>query len=137
MASLNEDEKKLVAQEKNFYVVNFKNKGGLPMPVIIKLNYEDGTEEVLRFPAEVWRLNDVEAKKIIPTSKKVVKWTLDPFYEIADIDTDDNAFPREPAKPTKVQLFKTQQRSYSLDSNPMQDAKKAKEAAGAVTGSKN
>jgi hypothetical protein len=107
------------------------------MPVIIKLNYEDGTEEVLRFPAEVWRLNDVEAKKIIPTSKKVVKWTLDPFYEIADIDTDDNAFPREPAKPTKVQLFKTQQRSYSLDSNPMQDAKKAKEAAGAVTGSKN
>jgi hypothetical protein len=137
IASLNEDEKKLVAQGKNFYVVNFKNKGGLPMPVIIKLNYEDGTEEVLRFPAEVWRLNDVEAKKIIPTSKKVVKWTLDPYYEIADIDTDDNAFPREPAKPTKVQLFKEQKRSYSLDRNPMQDAKKAKEAAGAVTGSKN
>jgi hypothetical protein len=85
----------------------------------------------------VWRLNDVEAKKIIPTSKKVVKWTLDPYYEIADIDTDDNAFPREPAKPTKVQLFKEQKRSYSLDRNPMQDAKKAKEAAGAVTGSKN
>ena len=40
------------------------------MPVIVKLNYEDGTEEVLRFPAEVWRLNDVQAKKIIPTSKK-------------------------------------------------------------------
>ena len=74
------------------------------MPVIIKLNYEDGTEEVLRFPAEVWRLNDVEAKKIIPTSKKVVKWTLDPYYEIADIDTDDNAFPREPAKPNKRNL---------------------------------
>jgi hypothetical protein len=137
IASLNEDEKKLVAQGKNFYVINFKNKGGLPMPVIIKLNYEDGTEEVLRFPAEVWRLNDVEAKKIIPTSKKVVKWTLDPYYEIADIDTDDNAFPREPAKPTKVQLFKEQKRSYSLDRNPMQDAKKAKEASGAVTGSKN
>lgn len=33
---------------------------------------------------------------------------LDPYYEIADIDTDDNAFPREPAKPTKVQLFKEQ-----------------------------
>ena len=137
LASLNEDEKKLVAQGKNFYVVNFKNKGGLPMPVIIKMNYEDGTEEVLRFPAEVWRLNDVEARKIIPTSKKVVKWTLDPYYEIADIDTDDNAFPREPAQPTKVQLFKMQRRSYSIDGNPMQDAKKAKEAAGAVTGSKN
>jgi hypothetical protein len=28
-------------------------------------------------------------------------------------------------------------RSYSIDGNPRQDAKKAKEAAGAVTGSKN
>ena len=65
MASLNDDEKKLVSEGKNFYVVNFKNKGGLPMPVIVRLSYEDGTDEVLRFPAEVWRLNDVTAKKII------------------------------------------------------------------------
>lgn len=137
MASLNEDEKKLVTEGKNFYVVNFKNKGGLPMPVIIKLAYEDGTEEVMRFPAEIWRLNDVSAKKIIPTSKKVVKWTLDPFFEIADIDTDDNAFPREPAQPTRVQLFKMQGRTYGGGPNPMQEAQNAKPVPGAVTGSKN
>ena len=137
LASLTPEERNLVDQGKNFYVVNFKNKGGLPMPVIVKLAYEDGTEEVMRFPAEIWRLNDAEAKKVIPTSKKVVKWTLDPFYEIADIDTDDNAFPREPAKPTRVQLFKSQGRTYGGGINPMQEAKKAKEAAGAVTGSKN
>lgn len=136
LGGLSEEERKLVSEGKNFYVVNFKNKGGLPMPVIIKLNYEDGTDEILRFPAEVWRLNDVEAKKIIPTSKKVVKWTLDPFFEIADIDTDDNAFPREPAQPTRVQLFKAQPRSYGGGLNPMQEAQNAKKA-GAVTGSKN
>ena len=136
LGSLSEDERKLVSEGKNFYVVNFKNKGGLPMPVIVKLAYEDGTEEVLRFPAELWRLNDVQAKKIIPTSKKVVKWTLDPYYEIADIDTDDNAFPREPAQPTRVQLFKAQPRSYGGGRNPMQEAQNAKKA-GAVTGSKN
>jgi hypothetical protein len=136
LGGLSEDERKLVSEGKNFYVVNFKNKGGLPMPVIIKLNYEDGTDEILRFPAEVWRLNDVEAKKIIPTSKKVVKWTLDPFFEIADIDTDDNAYPREPAQPTRVQLFKAQPRSYGGGLNPMQEAQNAKKA-GAVTGSKN
>jgi hypothetical protein len=136
LGGLSEDERKLVAEGKNFYVVNFKNKGGLPMPVIVKLNYEDGTNEVLRFPAEVWRLNDVEAKKIIPTTKKVVKWTLDPFYEIADIDTDDNAYPREPAQPTRVQLFKAQPRSYGGGQNPMQEAQNAKKS-GAVTGSKN
>jgi hypothetical protein len=136
LGGLSEEERKLVSEGKNFYVVNFKNKGGLPMPVIIKLNYEDGTDEILRFPAEVWRLNDVEAKKIIPTSKKVVKWTLDPFFEIADIDTDDNAYPREPAQPTRVQLFKAQPRSYGGGLNPMQEAQNAKKA-GAVTGSKN
>jgi hypothetical protein len=136
LGGLSEEERKLVSEGKNFYVVNFKNKGGLPMPVIIKLTYEDGTDEILRFPAEVWRLNDVEAKKIIPTSKKVVKWTLDPFFEIADIDTDDNAYPREPAQPTRVQLFKAQPRSYGGGLNPMQEAQNAKKA-GAVTGSKN
>jgi hypothetical protein len=136
LAGLSEDERKLVLEGKNFYVVNFKNKGGLPMPVIIKLAFEDGTEEVLRFPAEVWRLNDVQAKKIIPTSKKVVKWTLDPFYEIADIDTDDNAYPREPAQPTRVQIYKEQARSYGGGRNPMQEAQNAKKS-GAVTGSKN
>ncbi len=133
---LSADERKSISEGKNLYVINFKNKGGLPMPIIVKLNYEDGTEEVLRFPAEIWRLNDVEAKKIIPTTKKVVKWTLDPYLEIADIDTDDNAYPREPAQPTRVQLFKAQARSYGGGPNPMQEAQNAKKS-GAVTGSKN
>ncbi|MEY3646312.1 MAG: hypothetical protein RL127_1020 [Bacteroidota bacterium] len=133
---LSADERKSISEGKNLYVINFKNKGGLPMPIIVKLNYEDGTEEVLRFPAEIWRLNDVEAKKIIPTTKKVVKWTLDPYLEIADIDTDDNAYPREPAQPTRVQLFKAQARSYGGGQNPMQEAQNAKKS-GAVTGSKN
>ncbi len=136
LSSLSADERKSISEGKNLYVVNFKNKGGLPMPVIVKLNYEDGTEEVLRFPAEIWRLNDVQAKKIIPTTKKVVKWTLDPYFEIADIDTEDNAYPREPAQPTRVQLFKAQPRSYGGGQNPMQEAQNAKKA-GAVTGSKN
>ena len=136
LSGLSADERKSITEGKNLYVVNFKNKGGLPMPVIVKLNYEDGTEEVLRFPAEIWRLNDVQAKKIIPTTKKVVKWTLDPYFEIADIDTEENAYPREPAQPTRVQLFKAQPRSYSGGQNPMQEAQNAKKS-GAVTGSKN
>jgi hypothetical protein len=49
--------------------------------------FEDGTDEVVRIPAEVWRLNDKDVKKVIPTDKEVAKWVLDPFYEIADINT--------------------------------------------------
>jgi hypothetical protein len=134
-SSLSEDERKVLESGMNYYVLKVKNKGGLPMPVIIKLDYEDGTNEIVRIPAEIWRLNDKEVKKTIPTKKKVTKFTLDPFYEIADIDTDNNAFPREPEKPTKFQAFK--QGSFRPQGqNPMQQAKQS-QPAGTQTSGKN
>ena len=38
---------------------SLKNKGGIPMPVIVRMEFEDGTDSVARFPAEIWRFNDV------------------------------------------------------------------------------
>jgi hypothetical protein len=70
-------------------------------------------------------------KKIIPTDKAVTKWTLDPFFEIADIDSDDNVFPREPEQASRFQLFKAQGTKVL---NPMQVQKQSK--AGAVQGGK-
>ena len=121
LSSLNEDERKLATSGMNFYTINIKNKGGVPMPVIVKMVFEDGTEEVMRIPAEIWRLNDKDIKKVIPTKKKVVQWTLDPFFEIADIDTENNSFPKEPQQPTKFQLFKMVRPAQN---NPMQDAQR-------------
>ena len=132
LAGLSEEERKLVEGGKNFYVVNLKNKGGLPMPVILKLDFEDGTNEVIRIPAEIWRLNDKDIKKVIPTDKKVKKWTLDPFLEIADIDTENNAFPREAVQPTR---FQVQKNGFQRPPNPMQVQKQ--NGAGAVQGAKN
>ena len=132
VAGLSEDDRKLVGGKNNFYVLSLKNKGGLPMPVIVKLDYEDGTNEIVRIPAEIWRFNDKEIKKTIPTTKKVAKFTLDPFYEIADIDTSNNAFPKEPEKPTKFQVFKQQQRGGGP--NPMQQQRNSQTAIG---GAKN
>ncbi len=121
-AGLTEEERNLLESNMNYYVIKVKNKGGLPMPVIVKMEFEDGTDEIVRIPAEIWRLNDKEVRKTIPTKKKVKKFTLDPFYEIADIDADNNSFPREPEKPTKFQVFK--QGSYRPQGlNPMQQAK--------------
>lgn len=133
-ASLSADERKMLEEGKNFYVLKIKNKGGLPMPVIIKLDYEDGTNEIVRIPAEIWRVNDKEIKKTLPTTKKVAKFTLDPFYEIADIDTANNAFPREPEQPTRFQAFK--QRSFQQGPNPMQQAKQ-NQPSGVQTSGKN
>mgnify|MGYP000350130482 CR=1 FL=1 len=132
MAGLAEDEKKLVDSNKNFYVLNIKNTGGLVSPVIVRMNFEDGTDEVIRIPAEIWRLNDKEIKKVIPTDKKVVKWTLDPFFETADIDTKTNVFPREPEQPTRFQVFK---QTRPAGTNPMQQQKAT--GGSAVQGAKN
>ena len=40
LASLTPDERKLVESGMNFYTLKVKNKGGLPMPVIVKMQFE-------------------------------------------------------------------------------------------------
>jgi hypothetical protein len=111
-------EKKLIDGGSNYYALTIKNHG-MVMPVIVKMEYEDGTDETVRFPAEIWRKNAEEIIKTIPTSKKVVKFTLDPFHEIADIDTGNNTFPKAPEQATRFQLYK-ENKAKAL--NPMQEA---------------
>lgn len=81
-------------ENKNFYDVTLKNNGGLVMPVIIEWTYKDGTKEIDRLPAEVWRNNESTITKVFMKDKEVVKITLDPNSEIADIDDSNNEFPR-------------------------------------------
>jgi hypothetical protein len=119
LASLSAEERLLAEAGTNFYTLSLKNKGGIPMPVIVRMEFEDGTDSVARFPAEIWRFNDVSIKKVIATPKKVKQWTLDPYYEIADINTEDNTFPPM-AQPTRFQLFKQRQGGGAAGPNPMQ-----------------
>lgn len=134
LASLSDEDRKLLEAGKNFYVLSLKNKGGLPMPVIVELTYEDGTKEVMRYPVEIWRTNDVEIKKTITTTKKVAKFKLDPYKEIPDIDTSDNAFPKEPEQPTRFQAFKQQGFGGAGGSNPMREARKNQPSATQTSG---
>jgi hypothetical protein len=83
---------------KNIYEVTFKNNGGLVMPVIVEFKYKDGTSEIERIPAEIWRTNEQEATKVFVKDKEVVQIVLDPKLETTDINTSDNVFPRQPAQ---------------------------------------
>ena len=119
LGSLTAEERAAAEAGTNFYTLSLKNKGGIPMPVIVRMEFEDGTDSIARFPAEIWRFNDVSIRKVVATSKKVKQWTLDPFYEIADINTEDNSFPAV-AQPTRFQLFKQRQGGAATGPNPMQ-----------------
>ncbi|NVK23565.1 MAG: M1 family metallopeptidase, partial [Gammaproteobacteria bacterium] len=44
-----------VEEDKNYYVIDFSNKGGLVMPILLELTFADGTKENQYIPAEIWR----------------------------------------------------------------------------------
>jgi len=93
-------------QDKNIYEVTLSNKGGLVMPVIIEWTYTDGTKETNRIPAEIWRVNETRITKVFVKQKEVAKVVLDPNKEVADIDTQNNVFPKPKESPTKFEEFK-------------------------------
>ena len=48
-------------------------------------------------PAEIWRRNEKEVKKVFITDKQVVKVSFDPDGKLADTDDANNVFPKQPA----------------------------------------
>ncbi len=82
---------------KNIYEVTLKNSGGLVSPVIIQWTFKDGSKELERIPAEIWRNNEFEVKKVFVKEKEVVNIVIDPNLETADVNVNDNVFPKKPA----------------------------------------
>ena len=79
---------------KYYYEVIFDKPGGLVMPIIIDIEYDDGTTERKKYPAQVWRKNDLEVRKVLTSNKKILSIKLDPEKETADIDVSNNSWPK-------------------------------------------
>ena len=109
----------MLNSNKQFYEIKFSNIGGLVMPLILEFTFEDGSKEVRRIPAEIWRMYEDEVSKVFIFNKIVKSVRLDPFLETADTDLDNNSWPKE-VQPTRYQLFKQQQSKE----NPMQRDKR-------------
>ena len=108
-----------------FYQIDLTNKGGLTMPVIIELNYEDSTKETKRYPAEIWLSNENKCSKIIITNRKVAQFALDPMLETADVDLSNNNFPSQ-SVPSRFESFKATSRFSPPNTNPMREEKQTK-----------
>lgn len=97
-ANLTDVRKEILDKEVYLCQVDLKMIGGLVMPVILKLEYEDGSNEEVRIPAEIWRMqNEILEKtvsKVLVTNKSVKKIVLDPNLETADTDVSNNVWPR-------------------------------------------
>jgi hypothetical protein len=127
MARLNSNEKELLSSGLNFYELKFRNVGGLVMPLIIQFNFVDGTSEIKRIPAEIWRLNEWEVSKVFPFAKEVKSILLDPMRETADINEENNYWPRQ-FSPSRFELFKGNAAPRGSSGGAMTPMKKAKAA---------
>ena len=96
-----------VKEDANYYVLNFSNKGGLVMPVILGLTFRDGSTEKLSIPAEIWRRNAREVAKLLvyPKGKELVQVVVDPDWETGDADIENNHYPRR-IIPSRIEAFK-------------------------------
>lgn len=115
------------------YQIDFVNKGGLVMPIILEFTFEDGSKLYDKSAAQIWRLNEQKVSKTYYFDKKVKSIQLDPMRETADIDTTNNFWSSTGTgtETSKFQLFKQKQGRGSVRGgstgkvNPMQAAGKS------------
>ncbi|NRA93630.1 MAG: M1 family peptidase, partial [Psychroserpens sp.] len=105
VANLTDDERTLLNSNSNYYEMQFTNHGGLVMPLIVELTYEDGSTEMKRYPVQVWMKNDSQVTKTIASDKEITKVVVDPDLETADIDLSNNSWPKEET-PNEFEQFK-------------------------------
>ena len=114
-------EKRIYNSNLNYYEIKFSNVGGLVMPIILELQYEDSTNYIIRIPAEIWRKNRDQITKVFATKKLVKSFNLDPQHETADINLVNNNWPRKTIK-SKFELYKNKKnnRWKNFKENKMQ-----------------
>ena len=118
---LDSEELKLLSLRKKFYVIELENIGGLVSPVILEIDYKNAKSETIRIPAEIWRKNNDNVRKMIISDKEIVQIEVDPLLETADTDRYNNFWPPK----TIESRFQLQKRKKSK--NPMQKAKEEKQ----------
>ena len=95
MNRINDNALRTDLESRNLYELTFRNTGGLISPIIIEWTYKDGTKEIEKIPAEIWRTNETMVKKVFVKAKEVANIVIDPDEATADINRGDNVFPKK------------------------------------------
>ncbi|MFC4698667.1 M1 family metallopeptidase [Glaciecola siphonariae] len=113
-----------VKEDKNYYVMDFSNHGGLVMPIIIEMTFTDGTTEMLRIPAEIWRRSPKAVQKLVVTDKNKIidKVVVDPRWETADVDVHNNHYPRQIID-SRIEAYKRKPSTSKVRRDIMNDIK--------------
>ncbi|NVK25444.1 MAG: aminopeptidase, partial [Gammaproteobacteria bacterium] len=74
---------------------------------LLELTFADGTKENQYIPAEIWRRTPKAVKRLVVTDKEkeLVSVQIDPQWETADVDIENNMYPRR-IIPSRVEAYK-------------------------------
>lgn len=113
-----------VAEDGEYYALEFSNVGGLVMPIILGLEFADGSTEKMYIPAEIWRRSPHRVSKLLvfEKGKELSQIIVDPDWETADADVENNHYPRR-ITPSRVESFKLLRPSTIDRRDIMQDIK--------------
>ncbi|MCF6349665.1 MAG: M1 family metallopeptidase [Flavobacteriaceae bacterium] len=88
-----------------FYEIIFEKPGDIPMPIIVDYIFTDGTKMRKQYPAQIWRKNDKEVKKLFASDKEIKEINIDPDQLTADVNIENNYWPKK-VEETKIEKFK-------------------------------
>jgi hypothetical protein len=125
LSGLSDEERATLEADKYYYELTIKKEGGLVMPIILEFTFADGTTEMKRIPAEIWRMGTDEVTKVFPFAKEVESIVLDPYQETADTDMSNNYYP---SRSTTSRFDLYQRSGRGGGENAMQRARRAREA---------
>jgi len=111
-----------VSEDKNYYILEFENVGGLVMPIILEVTYSNGSKEEMRLPAEIWRRSPHAVKKLLVTDMEITSIVIDPLQETADADIENNYYPRR-IIPSRIESYKAEGGGGLVGRDIMQDIK--------------
>ncbi|QDH77925.1 M1 family metallopeptidase [Echinicola soli] len=74
------------------YVMALSNRGGVPMPVLVEVTFEDGTSERFKLPVEIWQRGD-QWNHLYKTDKEVKSIVIDPDKVLPDVNIGNDKWP--------------------------------------------
>ncbi|AWW30247.1 M1 family peptidase [Echinicola strongylocentroti] len=74
------------------YVLALSNRGGVPMPVLVEVTFEDGSSERFKLPVEIWQRGD-QWNHLYKTDKEVKSIVIDPDKVLPDVNIGNDKWP--------------------------------------------
>ena len=108
--NFSKEERAALKDTKYFYEIVFEKPGGLVMPILAEITYADGSKENKYYPAEIWRFNDKEVKKVFASDKEITGIQIDPNKLTADVNLENNSWPKKEME-SKFDSFKKESKT--------------------------